>query len=283
MKLYFMLAFTRSREQPNPVLAELFEILPRRQVTVEIGVADEVILNPARIVGQFDLYVLKSHTAIWMSVAGILHSQGEHVLNPYLASLAAHNKIVADQYLRAAGIPTPDSWVTGDLRLLREVVDEHPLIIKSYVGGRGVDVVLVRNARELAALPTPPQPVLAQAYVPGDELKVYAIGEEVFGVRKTRESNLSMRTAAPVSDEVRRIALRCGQVFGLGLYGLDVIEGARGPTVIDVNYFPSYKGVPGAAALLAEHIVAYADGQGVTAERASPLLGSSAAWNAARC
>lgn len=34
--------------------------------------------------------------------------------------------------------------------------------------------------------------------------------------------------------EVREIARRCGQVFGLGLYGLDMIEGPSGPVVVEL-------------------------------------------------
>ena len=63
---------------------------------------------------------------------------------------------------------------------------------------------------------------------------------------------------SPVSAEVRRIALRCGEVSGLGLYGLDMIEGLDGPVVVDLNYFPSYRGVPDAAPLIADYIETYA-------------------------
>ena len=65
----------------------------------------------------------------------------------------------------------------------------------------------------------------------------------------------------PVSEEVREIALRCGRVFGLGLFGLDLIEGPDGPVVVDVNYFPGYKGVPEAAPLIADYITDYARGK----------------------
>jgi glutathione synthase/RimK-type ligase-like ATP-grasp enzyme len=58
----------------------------------------------------------------------------------------------------------------------------------------------------------------------------------------------------PVTPQVREIALRCGEAMGLSLYGLDVIESPDGPVVVDVNYFPGYKGVPGAAAAIADHI-----------------------------
>ena len=61
-----------------------------------------------------------------------------------------------------------------------------------------------------------------------------------------------------MSEEVRDIALRCGAAFGLGLYGLDLIETPRGPFVVDVNYFPGYKGLPDAAEAVADHVALHA-------------------------
>lgn len=258
MKVYFMLAFSRNARDPNPVLVELFETLRRLHWEVEIGVASELILDSAHLTTHADLYVLKSHSPLWLSLAGTVHNQGGRLLNPYLPCLLAHNKIVAARRLEAANIPTPRSWVTGDLRLLRAISDERPVVLKPYVGGRGVGVALVRNSEDLLAVPAPQEPVLVQEYVAGDELKVYVIGEEVFGVRKIHTSAGPLRVPSPVSDSVRAIALRCGSIFGLTLYGLDVIEGLHAPVVIDLNYFPSYKGVPHAAALLANCIVACA-------------------------
>ena len=261
MKIYFMLAFTRTTLNPNPVLVELFERLQQRHCEVELGVANELVMDPAQFTARHDLYVLKSHTALWLSLAGILHSQGARILNPYQSCLAAHDKIIAERRLEAAAIPTPASWVTGDLSLLRSLAEERPLIVKPYIGGRGVGVVRVQDSQALAALEPPQQPVLIQEYIPGDELKVSVIGDSVAGVRKVETPSGSVRVACPVSEEVRAIAIRCGQVFGLKLYGLDVIEGPGGPVVIDLNYFPSYKGVPHAAALLADYIIAYAASQ----------------------
>jgi ribosomal protein S6--L-glutamate ligase len=257
MNLYFMLAFARNAYNPNPVLVELFEIL-RRNCDVEIGVASELILDSARLTDRADLYVLKSHSALWLSLAGIVHQQGGRLLNPYPSCQLVHNKIVAQRRLEAAHIPTPRSWVTGDLRLLRAVAQEWPVILKPYVGGRGSGVTLLRNDHDLSAVPVPNEPVLVQEYIAGDELKLYGIGQEVFGVRKVITSAGPVRVPTPVSDAVRAIAQRCGTLFGLTFYGVDVIDGAQGPAVIDVNYFPSYKGVPGAAQLLARGIMNYA-------------------------
>lgn len=255
MKIYFMLAFTREILNPNPVLVELFENLREQGCEVELGVANELVMDPGQFSVRHDLYILKSHTTLWLSLAGILHSQGAHILNPYLSCLAAHDKIAAERRLEAAGIPTPHSWVTGDLGLLLPLCEERALIVKPYIGGRGRGVVVAHNPHELASIPTPDQPVLAQEYIPGDEIKVAVIGESVAAVRKIETPAGSVRIPCEMSSEVREIALKCGQVFGLGMYGLDVILGPDGPVVIDLNYFPSYKGVPNAPALLAHYIL----------------------------
>lgn len=255
MKIYFMLAFTRETLNPNPVLVEMFDILRQQGCQVELGVANELVMDPAQFNAQDDLYVLKSHTALWLSLAGVLHSQGARILNPYLSCLAAHDKIVAERRLQAAGIPTPHSWVTGDLGLLQPLSEERALIVKPYIGGRNVGVVLVRNSAELAAIPAPDQPVIVQEYIPGDEIKIGVIGNMVGAVRKIETEEGTVRIPCEVSDEVRQIALRCGRIFGMALYGLDVILGPSGPVVIDLNYFPSYKGIPNAATLLASYIL----------------------------
>jgi len=256
MNLYFLLALRRS-PSPNPILVETFAILRKRGFNIEVGMGQDLLLQLGHMAVTRDLYVLKSHTALWLSLAEIIHARGGRLLNPFPACLAVQNKIVAVERMRAGGVPTPRSWVTGNPNLLRAIVEEHPVIIKPYNGGRGLGIRIVQRLGELATSRAPSEPVVVQEYIRhDDEVKVYVIGEEVFGIRM--RSGDGRRWSCPISDEVREIALRCGRLFGLRLYGLDVIESAEGPLVVDINYFPSYRDVPNAAALLADFIEGYA-------------------------
>ena len=260
-RLYFMLAFRNNSAAPNPVVAEVLTILKRKGFRIEIGFAESLLLQPGSLSAKADLYILKSHTDLWLSLAGVLHFQGARLLNPYLACLATMNKIMTASRLHSAGVPIPRSWVTGDLQLLLSLAAERQLIMKPYDGRRGNGIRIVNEPRELASIPAPQRPVLVQEYVAGgDELKVYVVGDEVFAMRQILSTNGCPRplAACPVSPKLRRIALRCGQVSGLGLYGLDVVEGPEGPVVVDLNYFPSYRDVPGAATLIADYIEDYA-------------------------
>ena len=105
--------------------------------------------------------------------------------------------------------------------------------------------------------------MLVQELVPGPgvDLRVYVAGGEVFATRKPFSSTSYSVPGeeVEVEDEVRRIALRCGEAFGLVLFGLDIIESPDGPRVVDVNYFPGYKGIARAPEAVAGFIARYAD------------------------
>jgi ribosomal protein S6--L-glutamate ligase len=262
--IYFLLV-RRVPPVQSAVLTEVFAELTRRGFHVESGIAEEMVMRPVDLRATHDLYVLKSHTELSLSLAGVLDLQGARLLNPYANCALAQNKIVTAHLLRAAGVPTPRSWVTGNLTLLEDVVEERPLIIKPYLGHRGAGLHVVRNPTELAAVPSPERPVLVQEFIEGsrEDLKIYVVDQQVFGVRKPFSSDSFTQPGRPcaVTPDVHAIALRCGQVFGLGLYGLDVVESASGPWVVDLNTFPGYKGVPDVAPLIAEFIAGVATGK----------------------
>jgi glutathione synthase/RimK-type ligase-like ATP-grasp enzyme len=263
MKIHFMIV-RRVPPVPSPVLLEVYGILRSRGFEVEAEIAEENLLTSETLAVRSDLYVVKSHTELSLSLAGVLHAQGAFMLNPYLSCTGTQDKIVATHRLRAAGIPVPATWVTADLSFLRTIVDTTPLIIKPHRGHRGAGIYIVRNPRELAAVPPPLSPVVAQEFLPGtgEDLKVYVIGDQVFAVRKQFSEDSFAQPGRPtkVSSEVRRIALACGEALGLGLYGIDLIESPDGPVVVDLNYFPGYKGVPNTGPMIADYIHGYATG-----------------------
>jgi ribosomal protein S6--L-glutamate ligase len=263
VKLYFLLV-RRVPPIPSPVLEEVCHILSRRGFSVDGGIAEDMIHRSDSLAVEHDLYLLKSHTELSLSLAGVLDAQAGQLLNPYLSCAATQNKIVAFRRLRAADVPVPRTWVTGDLSLLRPIAETLPLLIKPYLGHRGVGIHIIRRAADLDRMPPPSGPAIAQEYIQGadEDLKLYVVGDEVFGVRKRFSSKSFTRAGRPcaVTSELCDVARRSGRALGLGLYGLDVVESPDGPFVVDLNYFPGYKGVPGAAACIASYIERYARG-----------------------
>lgn len=282
MKIHFLLN-QRVHPEPNAIFTAAMRMLQCRGFAVSSGIAEEQLCVPDRLRPEHELYVLKSQTELSLSLAGILHDRGGRFLNPYPACAMLQNKIVAANRLADAGVPVPRSWVTGDFSLLRELASRMPLIIKPYRGHRGAGIRVVRSPDDLADVPPQEFPMLVQQFVAGagDDLKVYVVGERVFAVRKPFSWTSFRGTGTPceVASPVRDIALRCGRAFGLGLYGLDIVEGPDGPVIVDLNYSPGFRGVPDVAPLIARYIEDIACGN-VALPAILPPLGTPASTRA---
>jgi ribosomal protein S6--L-glutamate ligase len=75
MRLYFILV-RRVPPVPSPVLVEVFDILRRRGFEIESGIPEEMVVRPDHLCVEHDLYILKSHTDLALSLAGVLAAQG---------------------------------------------------------------------------------------------------------------------------------------------------------------------------------------------------------------
>lgn len=271
MRITFLLA-RRVPDVPSPVLQEVAALLTASGHDVDGWIPEARLLRADDFRPDADLYLLKSHTELALSLAGVIHDQGLPVLNPYPACLRAQDKVTASQALRTAGVPAPETWLAGDLSLAEPLLEAGPLIVKPHRGHRGAGVVVVHSPAQLRSLPVPDAPMVVQRYVPGpgEDLKVYVAGEHVYAVRKEFAADSFTRPGrpVPVSGEVRDLARRVRAAFGLDLFGIDVVEGADGPAVVDVNYFPGYKGCQGNVAARIASVIQ---------EQAGRLLGAELA------
>lgn len=269
----FLILDRRDHGTPTPLLLEVMALLEERGVQVDWVVAEEAAIAAGEPRAEHDFYLLKSYTDLGLSMAAVLHHQGARILNPYPACAALRDKVETTWRLRAAGLPTPQTWSTGDPGLLADRLRDGPLIFKPARGVHGAGIRIVRDDRELTRFREEVaersrfrEPLLAQELVQGggEDLKLYVSGAEVFGVRKAFSETSFHEDGRPcgVAPELAGLARRCGQAFGLTLYGLDLIEGPEGPVIVDVNYFPGYRGVPGAAERMAEQIELFARGSG---------------------
>ena len=265
----FLILDRRDHGTPTPLLGEVMRLLEDRDIRVDWAVVEEAAIPAGERWSDYDFYLLKSYTDLGLSLAAVLHEQGARILNPYPACAVLRDKVATAWRLRAAGLPTPPAWSTGDPGLLADRLQGGPLIFKPARGVHGAGIRIVRDERELgrfreelAERSRLREPLLAQEFVEGagEDLKLYVCGAEVFGVRKAFSETSFHEDGRPcdVAPELVELARRCGRAFGLTLYGLDLIEGPDGPVIVDVNYFPGYRGVPGAAERVAEHVERFA-------------------------
>jgi ribosomal protein S6--L-glutamate ligase len=261
MRIHFIVN-RRAVPEPSAVLLDVYRRLRERGVLVDESIPEECLVNLQTLANQHDLYVLKSHTELALSLAGGLDALGGRILNPYRSCLRTQDKITAAALLAHAGVPVPDSWITADYGSLMPLLGGGPLIAKPHRGHWGQGITILRSAGDVESLDARMGPYLVQRYLRAEEeeLKAYVVGQHVSAVVK-RFSETSFQDAGEPVDldaPTRDIILSCGAALGLHLYGVDLVTTDAGPYVVDVNYFPGYKGVPGAAGFLSDHIYKFA-------------------------
>jgi len=264
MKRIGFLMLSHPQARNSPIMPEVVRLLSEWGAKVQVVHPGRHMLELSRLHVEHDLYILKARTDLALSVAGCLHAQGAAILNPYAVSMMLRDKIVTTRILQAAGIPTPKAYVASHPRQLSHLLEEGPLVVKPFRGSGGDGVRVIWDADELDSIPQDPAPVFAQRYHKPDGMdrKIFSIKGQVFGVMRhwpARTYEEKLGQPFPITSELRDIALRCGEAFGIDLYGLDIVVSGGIPYVVDVSSFPGFKGVPDAALRLADYISWAAD------------------------
>jgi ribosomal protein S6--L-glutamate ligase len=243
----------------HPVLEALARELARRGDATVAAVQVGATPPP----DDADVYLLKSRTEAALSAARRAELRGASVLNTVAATSACLDRVHMGQRLRAAGLPFPATLSAPALDCLQR--PRWPLIVKSRRSRRGDLVRLVSSHAELARLASAwaGEEVIVQRVVRQDgwEHKVWVIGDRCYAARRRprcgeQDDDGDVRIPCEqLPEALQELARAVGRAFGLELYGVDVLAGAQGPVIVDVNAFPGFRCVPAAHAALAAHVL----------------------------
>lgn len=244
------------QDQPAGVVAAL----ESRGIPVHTLVAETVSvdLSGATWTAGVSVALARGRSTAVLGMLRSLESCGTPVVDSAAAVQAVVDKAGMAAAMAAAGVPTPTTWLGSPADLARRDDLRFPLVLKPVTGDNARGLVVVRSRRELANVVWPEAVALAQDFHRGDghDLKLYVAGDVVWAVRRPSpiESDGSPRASrdpgvpVPVTPALRDIAHRCSRVFGLRLFGVDCVVGPGGRALaVEVNDFPNYRGLPGAA------------------------------------
>ncbi|MGW2178296.1 ATP-grasp domain-containing protein [Streptomyces sp. NPDC001732] len=223
--------------------------------------------SPERIAPESlaDVYLLKAHTPGALALARSLEADGARVVNSAAATELCQDRSRLAAVAEGAGLPMPR---TKTLDALSEVLpgaerpgSGYPLMVKSRHSRRADLVARADGPAELRELAArwPDEPVVLQEFVAnsGWDHKLWVIAGKVFTAVRPAPVGAPPEGAhcAPLVREPPRTwtetALRAGEVFGLDVYGVDLLDREGEPVVVDINAFPGIRGPKGAPAALA--------------------------------
>lgn len=193
---------------------------------------------------------------------------GVRCVNSADAIERARNKLACLQHLAAKGVPVPDTLVSRypkDLDRLVRMVGGPPLILKLLRGTQGTGVVLAESrasaASMLETIWSLGEDILIQRFVAESkarDVRALVIDGEVRAAMRRigREGEFRSNIhRGGLGEKVRlpkafqRAAERAAAATGLRLAGVDLLESAGGPLVIEVNASPGFEGLEEATGL----------------------------------
>ena len=211
----------------------------------------------------YDAYVLKTLSdGPGLSILEAAEAVGIPTINNSRSIRLVRDKAVAAAFALAHGLPLPPTYFVAHPRLLTQIpAEEYPLVVKPSNGSSCRGIYRLNRPDELSALVIAEANdsfFLAQRYAEntGFDIKLYVTGKEVFAVAKTSPLQTEIQEKLiPVTPQWRKLALDVGKLFGLDIYGLDVVETPAGPMILDINDFPSFGMVPRAVARVSEYVL----------------------------
>ena len=195
------------------------------------------------------------------------------------ALMRSRDKLRSLQVLSRAGLGLPKTVFTNYSKNVGDVIQSvggAPLVIKLLEGTQGLGVVLAEtdNAAEsvLEAFNGLKARVIVQEFIKeakGADIRAFVVDGVVVGAMKRQgksgdfRSNLHRGGTAEIiqlSEDEENAALKAARVMGLGVAGVDMLQSARGPLILEVNSSPGLEGIEAATGIdIAKKIIHYVE------------------------
>ena len=250
------------RREPMPLV--IADQLLQWGHTVDLLEPQSMVFNLSELSEySYDAFVLKTIAdGPGLSILEAAEAVGIPTINNSRAIRLVRDKAVATAFAQAHGLPIPATYFVAHPSLLTQIpLAEYPIVVKPSNGSSCKGIYRVNDPTELTELVIAEANdsfFLAQHYAEntGYDLKLYVTGQEVFAVaKKSPLHDDVVERLIPVTPKMRALALQVGKLFGLDIYGLDVVETEQGFIVVDINDFPSFGMVPRAVARVSEYIL----------------------------
>ncbi|WP_432412082.1 30S ribosomal protein S6--L-glutamate ligase [Rasiella sp. SM2506] len=194
-----------------------------------------------------------------------------------MALVRSRDKLRSLQILSRAGMGLPKTIFTNYSKNVAGIVDQvggAPVIIKLLEGTQGIGVILAETKKAaesvIEAFNNLQARVIVQEFIKeagGADIRAIVIDGRVVGAMKRQgkegefRSNLHRGGTAEIielTDEEETAAIKAAKAMGLGIAGVDMLQSARGPLILEVNSSPGLEGIEKATGKdIAKEIIKY--------------------------
>lgn len=189
----------------------------------------------------------------------------------------SRDKLRSLQLLTTSGIGLPKTVFTNYSKNVEEVIESVggvPIVIKLLEGTQGLGVILAETKKAatsvLEAFNGLKARVIIQEFIresKGADIRAFVVDGEVVGAMKRQgkegefRSNLHRGGSSQIIEltpEEEKTAILSARALNLGIAGVDMVQSARGPLVLEVNSSPGLEGIERATRIdIADKVIKY--------------------------
>jgi ribosomal protein S6--L-glutamate ligase len=241
------------------------EVLDTLQFDIRVSRRTPELFYQGQPVGPVDAVVPRigaSITHFGLAVVRQFEMMGVYCLNESQAIARSRDKLRCLQLLSRHDIGLPPTIYTRDAEHVPaciERVEGPPVVVKLLQGTQGIGVVLAESTMAassvIEAFHGLDQNILIQKFIReanGSDIRALVVGRKVVAAMRRQaltgefRSNIHRGGTARkirLPADYRRTALAAARVLGLTVAGVDLIESAEGPMVMEVNSSPGLEGL----------------------------------------
>src|SRR5712692_4869942 len=240
-------------------------VLDTLQFDIRVSRQTPELLYQGEAVGPVDAVIPRigaSITFFGLAVVRQFEIMGVYCLNESQAIARSRDKLRCLQILSGHDIGLPPTVYTRQADHVPACIDRvkgPPVIVKLLEGTQGIGVVLAETtpaaSSVIEAFHGLDQNILIQQFIAeakGADIRAVVVGRKVVAAMKRQASPGEFRSnihrggkakKVRLSPEYRKTALAAARVLGLTVAGVDLIESAEGPMVMEVNSSPGLEGI----------------------------------------
>src|SRR5216684_1099423 len=241
------------------------EVMDTLQFDIRLSRRNPELYYQGEPVGAVDAVIPRigaSITFFGLAVVRQFEMMGVYCLNESQAIARSRDKLRSLQLLSRHDIGLPPTVYTRQADHVPDCIERvegPPVVVKLLEGTQGIGVILAESTQAassvIEAFHGLDQNILIQKFIheaKGSDIRALVVGRRVVAAMRRQavagefRSNIHRGGTAKkirLPAECRKTALAAARVLGLRVAGVDLIESAEGPMVMEVNSSPGLEGL----------------------------------------
>jgi len=236
-----------------------------KDIEVNLGVGKLNVLYNGQPLPKYDCIYAKGSFRYAPLLRSITRALSSTTYMPIKAETftIGHDKLLTHLALQLYKTPMPTTYLASSPEGAKKILEKvnYPIIMKFPQGTQGKGVMYADSfasaSSMLDALSALRQPFLIQEYIEtgGVDIRAIVVGDKVVASMKRKAVSGEERAnihaggkgeACVLDSHSRKIAVDAAQSIGAGICAIDILEGSKGPLVIEANLSPGLQGITAA-------------------------------------